>query len=392
MIFIVEPICKGNEHAIVNAGLAASLNYSFPDSSISFSADESQVVIVKEILQNENVNNVVYHLVALPSSSNILAKKIYIEYRFLSRMLRNAVNEKARFVIFSACTSTQILCLKILLRLSFRSLTVISIIHSELQGILMRPPRKPWCHLIWLRNVLRFKNLKRLKIIVPGEALLPVVFNEIPTLKGYAYALNLAYFFSDHSLDTEYQIPDIVKFGFIGVGTKRKGIDTFFRLAQITKMTSDSYSRIAEFKVIGSISYKNFPELTNSVVSFFSSGSMLPRSEMNQLIMALDYIVLPYDKEEYKLVASATLLDAFEFVKPIIAFRNPTVEYCFSTMGDIGFLCDTEEEMATIILNIVNNSLISRYSEQCKNILNGRKIFDPNYLAPKLKCIMDQEV
>ncbi|HUX95583.1 MAG TPA: hypothetical protein VMV47_07605 [Bacteroidales bacterium] len=390
MIYVVEPICRGNEHAIVNAGLLASLNYAFPSSSISFSGEETHLDIVKDVLKNECVINATYHSITLPSHSDVLANKIFIEYRFLKKMLVSAINEGARFAIFSACTSTQLLCLKILLRFSsFETLTVITVIHSELQGILMRPPRKPWCHLIWLRNVLRFHNLERLKILVPGEALLPVVFNEIPALKGYAYALNLAYFFSHDSVDKVYQNSDILKFGFIGVGTKRKGIDTFFRLAEKIKMPDLSGCMVAEFEVIGNISYKNFPEFMNSGVSYISSDKMLLRSEMNMLIRNIDYMILPYDKEEYKLVASATLLDAFEFVKPVIAFRNPTVEYCFDKMGNIGFLCDTEEEMEQVILRIIKDYPESEYKEQCENILNGRKIFDPKYLAPILKSILD---
>ena len=55
-----------------------------------------------------------------------------------------------------------------------------------------------------------------------------------------------------------------------------------------------------------------------------------------------------------RLVASATFLDALSYVKPGIYLRNPYVEYYFEQMGDIGYLCDSYEEMREVVLAILS--------------------------------------
>ena len=60
----------------------------------------------------------------------------------------------------------------------------------------------------------------------------------------------------------------------------------------------------------------------------------------------------------------------------------------FERMGDIGYLCDSYEEMRNIVLSILREFPLARYQQQCENIRRGRRIFEPQALAPRLRAIV----
>jgi hypothetical protein len=57
-------------------------------------------------------------------------------------------------------------------------------------------------------------------------------------------------------------------------------------------------------------------------------------------------------------------------------------------MGDIGYLCDSEEEMLDQMFSILAAFPAERYQAQRENILRARSIFEPATLAPQLRAIV----
>jgi hypothetical protein len=76
-------------------------------------------------------------------------------------------------------------------------------------------------------------------------------------------------------------------------------------------------------------------------------------------------------------------------VKPGIYLRTPYVEHYFNRLGDIGYLCDSYEEMRDLVLSLAHEFPAERYQQQCANILAGRRLFEPATLAPKLRNILN---
>jgi hypothetical protein len=89
-------------------------------------------------------------------------------------------------------------------------------------------------------------------------------------------------------------------------------------------------------------------------------------------------------------VASASFLDALCYVKPGIYLRNPFIEHYFDQMGDIGYLCRSYGEIRDTLRSIVGRFPEERYQQQCQNILRGRRLFQPEMLAPRLRAIVTQ--
>ena len=389
MIVAAEPICCGGEHAVLNAGLLATIRLGFPESPLLFLAEQEHLREVRQVLAREDIHDLETFPIC-PSNRNCSpVMSIPSQYRVCRKILRTAYENGSTKVIVCAVNAVQLLCLKLLLRTVFTGTTVVAITHGALQGIMAPPPRRPWNSLIRFRNALRWGNLGRLKIVVPGESILQVMLKELPDLAEYAHSLRLAYFFPDSPAQCESEPAKVAHFGFIGVGTLRKGIDTFFELAYQIHEEADSSCLRPEFIVAGPVTVKSIREEARRCVSYTASGRFLSPDEIADLVKPLHYAVFPYRKEDYQLVASAAFLDALAHLKPVIALRNPYFEHYFQRMGDIGYLCDSYEDMVSTVRGILSEFPTDRYRQQVENIRKGRVIFEPDTLAPRLRNIME---
>ena len=381
-------IALNEEHAVVNAAFLATVRIAFPAAQLLWVAEPNHLGIVRRLSAREGVTGMETEAISInPRPRNIL-DTLRTTHSLTKLTLGLARAWNAGMVIFLSIDGPLLLSLKIVLRTSFKDLTVLAMAHSILQSIQKRPPLKPWNHLIWFRNVLRWGGLDRLKIIVPGESIRKITLHEIPAAEPYVHALNLPYFFPPAEVPIE-PIDRRVRFGFLGVATRRKGIDFFFQLAQEVITGERSCGPEPQFTVIGRILDQTCRDMAGSYVSAPSTDTFLPLEEMMDLVRPVHYAVFPYVTEEYQLVASAAFLDALAYVKPIIAVRNPYFEYIFEQMGDIGYMVHSQAEIKDVVRDILSCWPPQVYTTQCENIINGRLIFTPAYLASQLESIVN---
>jgi hypothetical protein len=115
----------------------------------------------------------------------------------------------------------------------------------------------------------------------------------------------------------------------------------------------------------------------------------LSREEFEAGMVELTYVVWTKDPQHYRLTSSGTFVDAMAYLKPGIYLRNDFVEHYFDRMGDIGYLCDTYEDMLATIREIVADFPKERYEQQVENIRKGRVILEPETIAPRVRQILD---
>ena len=92
----------------------------------------------------------------------------------------------------------------------------------------------------------------------------------------------------------------------------------------------------------------------------------------------------------YRVGASTSFLDAISSVKPGIYLRNPYLEECFAKMGDIGYLCDTIDDVRACMRSVLNEFPTSRYVRQCRTIFTTRHIFDPAAIRTRFHTIVEE--
>ena len=88
-----------------------------------------------------------------------------------------------------------------------------------------------------------------------------------------------------------------------------------------------------------------------------------------QYISKMDWILLPYDKEQYRVSMSGILADAIQFQIPILALDSPIIEYYNDehigiVEKDIESLCDIIRELDAI----QNGILYANYLDNLKRL------------------------
>jgi hypothetical protein len=112
-------------------------------------------------------------------------------------------------------------------------------------------------------------------------------------------------------------------------------------------------SNRVKFIQVGNVS----PEVlsySNIYVNILNNNEFIPFAVFEENIKQSDYFIYFFKENTlYDLCPSGTFFDAIKYRKPIISLRNPFFDYYFRRLGNIGDLCDSVEEMSTIIDGIL---------------------------------------
>lgn len=177
-----------------------------------------------------------------------------------------------------------------------------------------------------------------------------------------------------------------VRFCFLGFGSKAKGFDAFCEMAaESTKRYSSS--RVV-FECIGGrmripAGFEAFVRVPPSV------GGMLSSGDYFQAISGIHYAVFPYRKEDYADRISAALLDAVLMGKPVICLRIPLFEHYFLEYPDIGYLCDSLDEMEKLVSRIASGPDWIAYGRQVQALSSFAGRFSVASAANRLVDVVE---
>ena len=120
--------------------------------------------------------------------------------------------------------------------------------------------------------------------------------------------------------------------------------------------------------------------------SLNETGRLLPFEEYNQFVNKMDILLFLYDKESYKLTASGAILEAIWNQKPIIALHNYYFDYIFEKFGNLGFLCDSIDELVDKINEIaLDRMVLTCFSD---NLRKAKDALLPQNVKKQLETII----
>ena len=397
MIVAYEPTCWGLEHVNFNVSFLATVVAAYPDQEITFFAERDHLAAVREKLNEFRPAAPVHwrEMEIGPRKRYTIRARFRSEWRVSNRVLGEAEKLAATYVIACSAMPACLLAIKALLILKFRSLRVLAVQHGSVLSWLHRPKgRRLPEHRSAYGFVLVWRPVSRLRYLVLDDPALSNVFRIEPSLRGQMFALGgHPYLFGETAIGPLMESPP--RFGFIGAATNRKGFPDFCRVAR-EAAASFPEDRFV-FELVGYVSDPNVRDAVESgalgdnlrhFVEMPQTDTFLDGREYNRHLSRLTYSLLPHDKVTGALTSSASLLDAFAHALPCIAIRNSLFEECFQKMGDIGYLCDTYEEMRDTVFSLIRKLPVERYLEQRRNIIRGRKMLEPEGLAPHLREIL----
>jgi len=370
-VILVEPQCHNEEHSMVNTLLIKGLLKSSLASNLIFFAEDNHVNKVSNNLQT--INHISFQAIEIPKRGFSNARRLIDEFKLVAKIFLITKKEKSNKILFLSATPAGIYCIK-LLSLLYNNIDIFIVLHSMIENIDKKQFMPIWDYPFNITNTLSFIRKKSIKFIL---------FNKFSLLRFEKQYAELSPFFHTIEFPFEYNAKEKKKttlnnngnkivFASIGDFNKRKNSKLFFDLANQYTHTNSIY----EFWFIGRTEISSI-NLNN--VHLVSSEDILDDINYHHYIDLIDYAVFLFNSDFYRYTVSGTLYDAILHTKPILAIRTPFFQDFFLKYGNIGYLCDSYDD----ILDLINSNKIEKnsllYTEQQSNLQKARKDLNDNF-------------
>jgi hypothetical protein len=386
MLILCEPQCVGFEHAAFNAALLATAREAFPDDDIVFVCEASHRREIENVFREAQASpvRVAWREAQIPTAQTRGLRRLPAERAFIRNVLAQARSTPyARGIVFCSATEATIFALGQNLKKNPAPCGVSVVLHGVLRSLEEPRWRKPWRWGFSLRQALRFSRSQKINYIALGEVIRAHAVRAEPFLKGSLRAMNMPRLWNP-IIETERDVSR-VRFGFFG--STAKGFAPFYEMAQTMKTRNLN----TDFSLVGFLNGRDLQRDYNENIVEGLSRAPLSQQEYSRRAVAVDYAVWPGNPAPYRLTASASFLDALDYLKPIIYLANPYVDFYGQKMGDIGYRCETLEELRATIAAIAREFPVLRYEQQRAAMKAGRTLFDPSAVAPALQAILSND-
>jgi hypothetical protein len=310
--------------------------------------------------------------------------------------------QNIRFLIFSKKDDLIIFNFNNFIFLYFANLltklfnrTVVIVCHNEMAFVSINSVHKNPIY-NFRTNIIRyiFKNenvilSKNLRFCVLGDSIYDNLKMHINKNKiANFFSIDHPYIFSNKtSILKKSELPsNKIKIGVIGTMAQEKGADILISIAQKLNLLEAKFISI---EIIGKIICDTSQfEKVGILLPPDKGKSFLDREKFNALVDNLDYILYLYPVNSYRFTASGSIMDAINFNKPIISFKNDFFQYIFSKYGNLGYLVENELEMVTLI----NKKIVPNNQNQHFNFESVKLALSPHELQKELlKSINNHE-
>lgn len=316
-------------------------------------------------------------------------KYVFSDFNIVLKIFNFARKENIKEISFLYTTTFLLYYIKIFMLL-FPDIKVCCTIHGELEKVDFKKYSNSfqknkiimslYAIFLGLGIPLRLFTPKNLKYLVYGESIKQNLLQIISKISNHIIAI-------PHPMLWESSVPpknnfEKIEFVIPGIIAPRKNqnyVENLINDLHIEKMKQDFRISFAG-KILSNEFYNKMKE-----IDFINKNSlnnkMLTIEARNLLINNATYSVYAYSLDSYKLIASGAFLDAINFEKPMIAIKNSYINYYFEKYGNIGYLCNSYEELRAKVVDLINNFPEQEYKEQVRNIQKIKKLETINTIS-----------
>lgn len=372
MIYIVEPLCHGHEHAPFNAALIEVVKATFPKSELVFLGEGAHIKAVQSVLTNDQ-QKLSFKSVHIPPRSAGVIKRVACEINLLRGVFANSVVE--RIIVASADVST-LYALNSIYRVSWGPrVPSFVVLHSVLAQVWGRWPRNPFRRVAHVAQALRWLHpVCRLVVLEPyiREALV----EQLPDLTRRIRVLPHPIPVWEHAgSPSRRTLRAPVHFGFLGAANAGKGFHHFLDMAEKIKR---AYPDAARFSAIGPLRQAVDPSRLE-LLDVKPCKNGLSRADFLEACNGIDYAVMPFGNH-YRYAASGTFTDALTLKLPIVSSDLPAFRSLEKEYGDVGYV-QPIEQLYDAMLDIVLQPDAPRYDRQVAAISAAAEARLPAALA-----------
>jgi len=381
MLIVCEPLCVGFAHEKFNSAFLYGISLAYPEEKIVFFAEKNHIETVKENLNRDNkvLKNVVYKKIKLPSPPYM------IKYLF-----NYAEEVNCKKVMFLSICTNHLYAVKLLLRNIYKDIQCGIVVHGGLEEIKCKPGFfkmiRVWPYLQWFTNALIFFKDANIKYLVLSKVIYDNLSEYVDEKlhKKFTY-IDLPYIFS-HKQKKEFSKGKLV-FATIG----HSNYKAMMKLLNILKKPLDGVENSGyEIRIIGSIPRRRLKILKNiGFVNCVSPRKKLTREQIDFYAKDVDYFIFLYGFNSYELSVSGAFFDALYYKTPIISLKNPCMQHYNGICGDIGYMCDTMEEVSNVLKKLIKTGKNGEYSRFIKNIESLQKKISIEKSFHKIRQLME---
>lgn len=395
MLHFIDQTSVGDHHMVFNASIIKILLIMYPADRIMLHGITSNHKSVLEFLSDKESERIVFRPIEYtkPLSNNIFFKAInYLrKERKRKAHFRELLNEvpNTDLVFLSITTYTCFYYFK-KMKVKFE-VPVIACLHGDLDFVFNANGR------LEEHNATIYKKIFKINAVNFRYLLLNKIAKPILVKKGLLKSeevLEIEHPYSDlghQIIDKNISILPL-KLAHIGsMEVKRKNSHYIYKLAQILFDEGIQKDKLL-FQTIGLITpsvtlYKN--NIVEEVVGNEkeSKPKYLSRQNYEKALSDVNYTLFFYPEMEYVFRASGAIVDTISFEKPVITLNHPYFDYLFAKAGNVGYICDSLEDMKDLLKNIVSNPGFyeAEYIQQCTNLRNFKSQLSVEKIALDLK-------
>lgn len=393
-MIIAEFMQDNNVHLSCDSGMASIIIHKYPDEPIHLFYGEGHYNAIKNELTKHNIDTsrLVFHKIKPVA-------RIIRDYEAFSSQLA-AIKEVFSFaktnnenkILFTYTTMYSAFILKYFCLMNPK-IKVQSVIHAELEKIDMKEYLSNtrlnkiqvyfYVKLFGIQNPLKLPTPSNLKYIVYGQSIKENAIKKIPSLKDKMSSIPHPYLWD--SIQNETNVDNKIGLGIIGRCHAFKTIPILKRLCEDLK---NKPNKNFELLFSGYIDDEQFYEYLNRLDFIYEdslSRTRTPDEVRNKIINKMTYALFTYNFGSYKYTASGAVMDALNFEKPIIALSNDYIKSYFEKYGNIGYLCNSYEELLEKVSSVINNFPKEEYELQKINLKKVKQTDNIENLAAELK-------
>lgn len=195
-----------------------------------------------------------------------------------------------------------------------------------------------------------FKMKSNIKFIAINE----YIYNRVLSLYSETKFYSIEHPLQQYDLKNK-ENKSRLNIGSFGIQSKEKNSEKIYELSLFI---NDLYS-VVELHTIGitdgSFEYDLRPNVIHYCRGDFNS-KLIPKDVFLSYVLNLDFVLFFNSSDEkYDLIPSGVFYDCIALELPIIALKNPKLEFFFEKYGPLGVLCDDIESMGEAIRNLSSN-------------------------------------
>jgi len=248
------------------------------------------------------------------------------------------------------------------------------ILHSHLGEAMAWRSRNPFIRAADLVSQLRRPLPQSVRIVALELGMKEAIAHSLPWIAPSIVTLEHPILASEWTASSPLVQTGTVKIGFVGHARRAKGFDLFVELADSCRRDD------IEFHAIGHSSPET-DHLDTSKLARNPSKIPLHRDEYLAALEDVDVVCLPLPGHVYDFTGSGTISDAIAALKPLIVFRNRTMEAMFARYGPIGWLAEDKEDLIRLVGSLDHIEFARRHSTWVNNLKAIREARRPELLA-----------